>query len=593
MDLIPGRGEKMNAVSNGKSRDAWIALALSACVFYLFFITRTIQQKGDSLGYALCIRNGTDLFHPHHILYNGLVRLIYLGLKGLSLPVDAVLAAQLHNLFWAAAAVAALYFLLRMLFSGRKIAILGTVTFAVFQGFWVFATQVDVYIPALACLMILTCLLFRYRDSEITTGRIIWTAFWFALAVLYHQMNLLFAVPMITWFYAHDRWKGLKILSAVFLLSGAAVLLFYVFGFYLMAGRWDFTWFVKYCLSYTQNKHPDWGSTAHLGPGGILSLIKSQIWNFTVTSGRLRLYLVLVIPLAVAAGAGHLFHVLKRTFWVRERVFLLLWTAVYLLFYLWWLPTYRELFVITLFPLFLLLLMFLKAPWPGMEIRNPRLRLAGTGLWMIIILLLVTTHFRVVWTLHSEPGQPFMEARRMSVIAPDECVLMAGYFEIQNARYYFNREAYQYPHLYFYRHMPLPEKLKNTAGKCLALRINAVMPDYQVFEFTGITHPAEYWDWLKWLFHLGPASQEGGFRCRIFYSISSGQNDHFLVVDNSIHHMDQLSDFFRFMDDAADADGQNARNTFYHWFLSHRTMVESDMKCGREHQAAGTDTERK
>lgn len=78
---------------------------MGALTFLLLLIFRTQMQTEDSLEYALHVRSGERLFHPHHLLFSPLVRLIYLGLSTLYPTMDAILAAQVHNAFWAVVGV--------------------------------------------------------------------------------------------------------------------------------------------------------------------------------------------------------------------------------------------------------------------------------------------------------------------------------------------------------------------------------------------------------------------------------------------------------------------------------------------------------
>ncbi|MFQ5719858.1 MAG: hypothetical protein ACE5IK_09955, partial [Acidobacteriota bacterium] len=83
---------------------AAIGAVLALLVVGVLVGFRALSQTGDSLAYAGAIRSGARLWHPHHLLFSPIVRVLYLALRSIGLGVDAIVAAQIHNAVWAAVA---------------------------------------------------------------------------------------------------------------------------------------------------------------------------------------------------------------------------------------------------------------------------------------------------------------------------------------------------------------------------------------------------------------------------------------------------------------------------------------------------------
>ena len=124
----------------------------------LLLALRAAEQSPDALDYAYAARAGRVMLPPHLLLFVPLVRLELGALALVGRGGVAILAGQIHNVLWAVAALLALQALVRRA-TGRAGLALGAALLLLFtRGFWVYATQVEVYLPALACLAMTTLL---------------------------------------------------------------------------------------------------------------------------------------------------------------------------------------------------------------------------------------------------------------------------------------------------------------------------------------------------------------------------------------------------------------------------------------------------
>ncbi|MBN3039762.1 MAG: DUF2723 domain-containing protein, partial [Candidatus Omnitrophica bacterium] len=194
-----------------------IAVFLAGCVFLLLFSTRALFLTGDSINYALSAKNGSSLFHPHHLLYNLSIRNFFLLLNKLSMATDIILAAQIHNIFFSTISVLSIFFIIKKLTSSYVLSVLAGMSLLFSLGFWRLSTQIETYIPSLAFLSLMM-LTISSKDRMLNTNQLLMIAFLQVLAVLYHQMNILFFIPLIIYFFTFQRNKTKKaLIIAVFL----------------------------------------------------------------------------------------------------------------------------------------------------------------------------------------------------------------------------------------------------------------------------------------------------------------------------------------------------------------------------------------
>ena len=133
-----------------------ILLILSAA---LLFSTRARQQTADSLDYALSARTGLGMYHPHHLLFIPIVRLFLTGWSTLGASRDPILAGQIHNVLWAMVTTGCLFVVARRLLVSAPGGFLAALFLLVTRGFWLYSTQLEVYVPATGCLALMTVLL--------------------------------------------------------------------------------------------------------------------------------------------------------------------------------------------------------------------------------------------------------------------------------------------------------------------------------------------------------------------------------------------------------------------------------------------------
>ena len=190
-------------------------------LLYTFTLSRVLSASGDSVAYINAIDSGAGLFHPHHLLYNAVGWLWIALLRSFGIEGDTAVLVSGLNAIFGALSLCVFYGMLRGRFKIERFpALLGTCLPAFSFGFWFYSGAVEVYIIALFFLLLsfslLTC-------ERITATTCLLVGFTNGMAVLFHQMHVLFAlVVFFAVLCAHRRgditvWKafGYYLLTAI------------------------------------------------------------------------------------------------------------------------------------------------------------------------------------------------------------------------------------------------------------------------------------------------------------------------------------------------------------------------------------------
>jgi len=383
----------------------------------LFLILRAANQTPDGLSYALAVRTGTDMFHPHHLIYVPVARVIHL-VGG----IDPITATLWQNLFWMVVLAFSAWRLAGRIFSGRTAPVLAAVGLLVLRGVMIYTVRVETYLPALACLALLMVIALE-RPRGTWLGALV-----FALAILYHQTNVLFAVPLAVLLLDGGR-RSMVRLAATMGTSAVIVLVAYIVAARLVGqegGFWAFT------LNYARAPIEAWGNFGYFSTRGISLLTLSQIRMLIPVRDAA------AVPGSAAMLAGlvflviwHVVHIRRRADHLRLRLFSLIFLGVYLLFFLWWMPSDADFFVATLLPLWLLgliLISDLPSAFRSLPLAVTVLSVLATG----------NLYFTIL-PMHSEPGPGRELALAIDRAAPPGADIVAGYAVQQELLYFTER----------------------------------------------------------------------------------------------------------------------------------------------------------
>jgi len=312
-------------------------LFLVVFVSYLWLPNK--DQGFDSYSYALDIRAGNDLFHPHHLLYSYFANLIYriFSFTGL----DCLRLLSIVNSLLAAIIICLVFLTLRKR-QNVVVSIVGSITIALLYSFWYYATSLEVNLPALLFLILG---LYWYLVKPESTSKNFISYVFLAIAALFHQIVILAFIPLTV--YLLFRKHSIK--RIILYLAVSAI---FVLGAYLLIGlgqleQKTFGDFYYWLTFYS-----------HLGTWGKLSVsnITISAWGIikTFTGGETlreliyggKLYIVhYIYIIAIAAFASVYLFNLITSFRIgfqhaKDHTWLILsMIAVFAIFAFWWAPT--------------------------------------------------------------------------------------------------------------------------------------------------------------------------------------------------------------------------------------------------------------
>jgi len=397
---------------------AAVAVAYAGLLYWL----RATNQTPDGLSYALAVRSGLEMFHPHHMIYVPVARWIHL-VTG----IDPITATLWQNLFWIVVLGLAAWRLAGLVFPGRWARILAVGSLLAARGVMIYSVRVETYLPALACLVLATSLAVeRPVRSWLLAPSV-------ALAILYHQTNVLFVLPLLVLLCPMGettRWlRDWRRATINLIVAAALVIGFYVVGFKyesVPGGFWNFV------LSYARAPIEAWGNWDYYSPTGILTLAGSQANTVVpIPAGASLVGGLVMLGGLVFLVTWHIVRVRQKAPHGRLRLFGLVFLAAYLPFFLWWMPGDMDFFLATLLPLWLLVLILIG----DLPASVRRLRLAA----VMVLLLAAGNLVFTIWPMHRDPGPGRFLARALDQAAPADAHFVTGYAVQQEMLYFTDR----------------------------------------------------------------------------------------------------------------------------------------------------------
>jgi hypothetical protein len=389
----------------------------------LVFALRAANQTPDGLSYALAVRSGLEMFHPHHLIYVPVARLIHLATG-----VDPITSCLLQNLFWTVVLALAAWRLAGLILPATAARLTAVAALLAARGVMIYAVRVETYLPALACLF-LTTLVATERPVRSWLLVPAWT-----LAILYHQTNVLFALPLMVLLCdreaAGQKPAGCRGRAALILIRTAAV----VVGAYVLAFRFEAPpgGFWAFVLTYASAPVEAWGNFGYFSIAGIAALATSQARVLLpVPDSVAVLGAVAMLGGLVFLVGWHLRRLRQGAPRKRLRRFGLVFLATYLPFFLWWMPTDVDFFLAPLLPLWLLVLLLVRDLPAGVPTR--RLPVA-----LVVLLAAGNLCFTLV-PMHRDPGPGRRLALALDRASPREAVFVTGYAVQQEMLYFTGR----------------------------------------------------------------------------------------------------------------------------------------------------------
>jgi hypothetical protein len=201
-------------------------------IIFLFSLTSNFTGPHDSMTYLEMLKTRQHLWHPHHLLYHQFTY-YWLHLLKSFLPTvpDYFLVESFSSLFGAGTVAIVFLFFRRRFQLPLLTSWIATAIVAFSYGVWFYSINVEVYAPSL--LFTVACL-YQLSKREWDATSVWLTALFHALAILFHQMNILIT-PIVIYKIIEQR-RNIFVLKSLFWYALTGIVL--VGGIYFAAGRW-------------------------------------------------------------------------------------------------------------------------------------------------------------------------------------------------------------------------------------------------------------------------------------------------------------------------------------------------------------------
>lgn len=199
-------------------------------LFFLFTLAENFSGPHDSIGYLKGIVTGDHLSHPHHLLYHYSAH-YWLKFTQLILPgVKDYFLVEAFTALCGSVSMAIVYSFFRWRFGLKPLPSLVFLSVIAFSyGVWFYSTNIEVYAPAMMFLLASLYLLTSPAFSKATIWKV---SVLHCLAVLYHQLHILFALVIL--YVLWTKRKQIALIPAV--LQYAVIGIAVVGGVYFLMG---------------------------------------------------------------------------------------------------------------------------------------------------------------------------------------------------------------------------------------------------------------------------------------------------------------------------------------------------------------------
>ena len=410
-----------------------LAVGVVFSTLYLLTLAGSHADAEDSLHYLRNIRSGnaSDLFHPHHLVYEWCGWAVYHAALGLGYSGGPELPVQAFNALTGALGIAVLWALLRRV-AGRAAAASGCGLLGFSYGYWWYSVEAEVYI--LSTLLLICSLTVAYHAAMDPSWKLC------ALlggtqgfAVLAHQTNVLFAIVAAGALFIASRSLPLgDVIRCALAYAGAGIAIVvpsYVSAFAVLRLRTlgdVYNWLTLYAQpgggpqgSWELLNIPKavFGfGRALVGGHFVFALEPSRkllLENFPSMSLREEQFLVRNFPdwlilLLLALSAVVIVALLVPVLgWLRQpkldspqaRVLAILcvaWFVPYALFFLWWEPENFEFWIAPMVPVAILFALLSSA-----RVYRSRRRFLPASVMILLGALFVVNFLGSVWPQHS------------------------------------------------------------------------------------------------------------------------------------------------------------------------------------------------
>lgn len=432
-------------------------------LFFLLTLANNFSASHDSINYLNHIVKGEHLFHQHHLLYH------FLANKWLHIFQPVLISVPEHYLIesftavWGSGVLAVCYLFFRnRFFLPPGLSVLGIMLIAFSYGTWFYSINIEVYTPPLFFLLWSLYVITRREPLRNDIWRI---ALLHSLAILFHQVNVLFGFVILQWIYANRKViPPLRAFLKYFITVTVIVGVTYFLAGWFVEGNNSTDAFISWVLGYSVG-HGYWQplslhtpmqvlagfSRAFIGAHFIFQVPAVNAFlesSFRAHSLRDEIFLSEQISPAMAwllLALAILFAVLmillivrfiarirsmKMHYRVLNPIFLCL--LVYSSFFVFWMPEILEFWILQMVLVWMLLIGMLPL------IHFPFGLAARTGAIVMTAMLFAINYFgSIEWLQKINNDWYYVEVKKMPVVTPGDVVIVENQWILKDyVRYY-------------------------------------------------------------------------------------------------------------------------------------------------------------
>lgn len=537
--------QKIDSIS-----DTRILPALGLATLLILYFIKAAQVSGMSIGFAVSVSDGGFGFHPHHLLYQSVLKLFY-GILG-SAHCDAICAGQFHSIIWGVVSVLSTYVISRYAMPSKLGAIVTAISLMAIHGFAVYATQLEPYIPILGMSSLLAAILVARGPRNLGWAHEFLFVSVMSLSLLFHQAMLFFFVPLAYWLIANNGRDGLMSVIRMIAITGVIVLSTYIAVFRSVHPDRDFIDFYHWMMYYQVISDASHGTFQDLLGQRLRVTVRSvqklfvalhepQMRDVVILA---RIFVSIYIPILILWNALQIF---RKNDAKKIRTLMFIWAGVFGLFFFWWQASVYKFFIPTLVPIVVLTSLSINdivQRWHhNFLARNliPGIAIAG------VVFIAGFNLTASILPLSRSPGAIYDLAEKFAKAAPAECNLYSMRYLSGYVSYYFDRKTPRPFNLMFRKHF---YSTRDTAVADTIAVDNtfddercAVIPFYWISReyFQNRTKqaigrylsPDDWSEFIAWFFEVEEDTNSAEISFKSYDIVEDADGDRYLRIDRT------------------------------------------------------------
>jgi hypothetical protein len=441
----------MNVIKNEnvkkiKINNILISTGLLLLLFGLYVFTRNLLLTEDSMIYAVNITKGqlSDLFHPHHLLYNPLLKFFIILFVEPKSSIETLNFLQLLNIIITVSSVEVLYLILWNLKNNFIISILGSLFYGLSYGPWRYSSQIEVYGLSTLLMLILLLIVVKTGLEDLKISGYIFITVIIILILLSHQLNIFFIFAIILAVLTWRSWALLGKIKLVAIIGFIPLVIVGVVYFALNVILFNSSNIIDIWRFATMYAQTGWWGTFQIknfiaiGFGFVQSILSlerfsARHYTFFDVAGLL-IFLSIVLYLVILRFRN--INALFKNILVGR--ILIIWVFFHSIFIWWWYPSNLE-FWIQVLPAVIILFALLYSNSVKNKIVS---KLFLLGIFFIVFLIL--WNFPVMLELKNMQNEYICSSQKLKEITNDKDLIITSGFGKQYSylQYFLNAKVY-------------------------------------------------------------------------------------------------------------------------------------------------------